>query len=116
MKNSKNLLPLFAILLGLGLVFTQSAFKPAKKSATTVMYQYEDTNDARINLEDAWTDVTFETPESCSEGAVLPCVIEFDTTEFATLGAYLAAHPTAQAIKDDPNNVVSKKDGVIIEP
>ncbi|RYY51955.1 MAG: hypothetical protein EOO09_22560 [Chitinophagaceae bacterium] len=30
MKISKTLLPLFALVLGIGLVFSQSAFKPAK--------------------------------------------------------------------------------------
>lgn len=34
MKNLKKLLPVFALVLGLGLVFTQSAFK----SGTTAMY------------------------------------------------------------------------------
>ncbi|RZK26471.1 MAG: hypothetical protein EOO43_02735 [Flavobacterium sp.] len=38
MKNLKNLLPLFALVLGLGLVITQSAFKPVKSESTTGHY------------------------------------------------------------------------------
>lgn len=113
MKNSKNLLPLAAIVLGLGLVFTQSAFKsPVKQSTTELMYQYQDTDDARINDEDAWAPVTPES-ESCGEGSTLPCIVKFQTSEFATIGAYLAAHPDVPTILADDDNLVSTKDGVI---
>lgn len=112
MKTLKNLLPLFAIILGVGLVFTQSAFKSsAKKSA--LMFQYQESDDSRINDETAWTDVTNNAPESCSEGNVLPCVIQFDTTDYPDLSAYLAAHPTVQDIKNDDQYLVSQKAGVI---
>ncbi|MDQ7950133.1 MAG: DUF6520 family protein [Pedobacter sp.] len=112
MKNSKSLLPFFAIVLGLGLVFTQSAFKSGVKK-TTLMFQYQDADDDRINDEAAWEDVTSEPAESCGEGSTLPCIVSFDTTEYADLAAYLAAHPTVDDILLDEDNVVSKKPGVI---
>jgi hypothetical protein len=110
MRNFKNLLPLIAIILGLGLVFSQSAFKSGvKQSKTEVMFQYQDADDSRIDDGDAWTEVTELTVQECTEGITLPCVVKFDTGDYADIDAYLLAHPTAQDILDDEESLQSKK-------
>lgn len=113
MKNLKNLLPVLAILLGLGLVITQSAFKNnTKPSKTDVMFQYQDSDNGRIYDSTAWEEVTSPTA-GCPEGVKLPCVVKFDTGDYADIDAYLTAHPTLQSILDDTDHLQSKKDGVI---
>lgn len=109
MKTLKNLLPLFAIVLGIGLVFTQSAFK----STITKTYQYQQANNDRLFDETAWADLDIEESQSCSEGSTLPCVVEFEDTEFADIGEYLEAYPTRMDILNDTNHLVSDKNGVI---
>ena len=52
MKNLKNLLPLFAFVLGIGLVFTQSAFTPKSTE-----YGYDPMNTSGIAV-DGWVDLT----------------------------------------------------------
>lgn len=52
MKNLKKLLPLFALILGFGLVFTQSAFKP---TANPQNHQYAK------NVNGEWIEIDDET-------------------------------------------------------
>jgi hypothetical protein len=65
---------ILAVVLGLGLVFTQSAFK-----ATAVTYHYKNLTETNITQANSWEVVDEETPVfSCDEGGDLPCVIEVD--------------------------------------
>lgn len=78
MKNSKNLIPLFALILGFALVFTQSAFKSSTSKAP-VEYQYLSNSSLEaemINI-DNWEVVDSGTP-SCSTGDVKPCRFIYD--------------------------------------
>ncbi|MEJ5994391.1 DUF6520 family protein [Pedobacter sp. Du54] len=53
MKNLKKLLPIFAFILGLGLVFTQSAFK----STTATEYGYDPMNTTGLAV-NGWVDLS----------------------------------------------------------
>lgn len=78
MKNSKKLLPVLALVLGLGLVFTQSAFKSVQKSAP-VEYQYTSNSNLEQDMQDIgnWEVVDEETP-SCATGTAKPCRYSYD--------------------------------------
>lgn len=69
MKNFKKLLPVVAIVLGVGLVFTQSAFKPT--TDTVWVFDGDDISDAQYASE---YHVDMESP-TCEEGETLPCKI-----------------------------------------
>jgi hypothetical protein len=58
MKNLKKLLPIFAFVLGVGLVFTQSAFKGVKLTE----YGYDPTNSTGLAV-NGWVDLTLLTPD-----------------------------------------------------
>ena len=78
MKNSKKLLPVLALVLGLGLVFTQSAFTKGKVN-TPVVYQYisNSSTEAAMKDIDNWQIVDSETP-SCTSGEAKPCRFVYD--------------------------------------
>ncbi len=59
MKNLKLVLPLFAIILGLGLVFTQSAFQVSNKS-TTLRYRYIGNDEAGLKTLSNWQEIAPE--------------------------------------------------------
>ncbi|RYF26674.1 MAG: hypothetical protein EOO42_00880 [Flavobacteriales bacterium] len=92
MKNLKNLLPLFALVLGFALVFTQSAFK----SNTAVRYKYKNNTSTNINQPSSWEVITSENEPTCDDSPELPCVVEVD----GSLSTFLINHPTAQDIMD----------------
>jgi hypothetical protein len=72
MKNLKNLVPVFAIVLGLGLVVTQSAFKPT----TDTVWVFD--GDQLSEAQDASQyHVDMEAP-SCEIGSSLPCKVISD--------------------------------------
>jgi hypothetical protein len=54
MKNLKNLLPVLALVLGLGLVLTQSAFKSVKTDQYTFRYNGPDYAQANVENEANW--------------------------------------------------------------
>lgn len=85
-------LGLAALVLGFGLIATQSAF-------TTVgtLYHYKDAN-GLIKEEASWEPVSGATSFTCSEENVLPCTIEVT----GSLAAYLIDHDTAEEILTSP--------------
>jgi hypothetical protein len=64
MKNLKKLLPIFAFVLGIGLVFTQSAFKGVKLTE----YGYDPTNASGLAV-NGWVDLTSLTPDDGSHAS-----------------------------------------------
>jgi hypothetical protein len=105
MKNSRNLLPMLALVVGLGLVISQSAFK---SSTVTMSYQY-DRNDA-VGIEDPanWNDLSSTPQQGCSEGTTLPCIVEFDSSEYPDLDTFLATHDDAAEIISSGKTVSRK--------
>jgi hypothetical protein len=94
MRNLKNLLPLFAVLIGFGLVFTQSAFKNADKKAT-LTYRYNGSNAAGVTTAANWTDPSVDPdPQGCAAGTEIPCLVQFETSEYANISAFIAAKPS----------------------
>jgi hypothetical protein len=81
-------LGLVALVLGFGLIATQSAF-------TTVgtLYHYKDAN-GPIYQEASWELVSGVPTFSCSEENVLPCTIEVT----GSLSSYLENHDTVEEI------------------
>ena len=78
MKNLKLVLPVLALVLGLGLVLTQSAFKSTSSNqAKTATYWRFDSTDIS-DLRDATKYVQITDPEapSCEDGDDLPCVLQ----------------------------------------
>jgi hypothetical protein len=70
MKNLKNLVPVFAIVLGLGLVVTQSAFKPT----TDTVWVFDGASLADVEDADFYH-VELEEEPTCDEGTTRPCKI-----------------------------------------
>ena len=101
MKNLKNLLPVLALVLGLGLVLTQSAFKGTKAN-TPVEYQYISNSSTEAAMQDInnWQVVDSETP-SCTSGDAKPCRFvyegDFDTFLQGTTKSHLIDN--AQSLK-----------------
>jgi len=73
MKNLKIKLPFLALLLGLGIVFVQSAFTPKTNRANTY-WRYDLTNNSGLRDGDSYTKITDPDAPTCS-GSNLPCVI-----------------------------------------
>jgi len=85
MKNLKKLLPAFALVVGLGLVFTQSAFK-AEKFATPTHYN---SNPSAITAP-VWVPLgskiigTEEGEYSCNDNPTRPCLASLSMGVFTT--------------------------------
>ncbi|GAA4213197.1 hypothetical protein GCM10022289_45000 [Pedobacter jeongneungensis] len=87
-------LGLAALVLGFGLIITQSAFT---SSTLGTLYHYKDAN-GPVDDPDSWEPVTGEPTFSCSQEDVLPCTIEVT----GSLSDYLDNHPTAGDILTSP--------------
>ena len=90
MKNLKNLLPLFALILGLSIVFTQSAFTSTTKSATTTYWYYTGPNndEAEVLDHDNWSMV--DPNDTCLETAQKPCRISVDADNQTAFESFLS--------------------------
>lgn len=109
MKNLKNLLPLFAMIIGLGLVFSQSAFKSSKNKAI-LTYRYNGSNAAGVTTVANWTDPSIEpNPQNCEAGTEIPCLVQFDTSEYADISAFIADKPS-NALMLSSGKVQTRKD------
>ncbi|WP_145860898.1 hypothetical protein [Pedobacter suwonensis] len=87
-------LGLVALVLGFGLIATQSAF--TTKTFGT-LYHYKDSN-GTINDQASWEPVAGAPSFSCSEEEVLPCTIEVT----GSLSSYLSTYDTAEKIMASP--------------
>lgn len=110
MKNLKSKLPFLTLLLGMGIVFFQSAFtvKPEKRVSTYWRFDSSSSSDLRDGTE--YTNISDPDAPSCPTGTDLPCVLEVDEsidTE-AELTTYLATFPNDAAIT---TSAVRKKIG-----
>lgn len=89
MKNLKKLLPVIAIVLGLGIFFSASAFK-SNQHTTTVKYRFTGTSTADLHDISKWDDVSAQpTPTPCEVGTELPCLVEFQTSEYDNIQDFL---------------------------
>lgn len=110
MKNFRKLIPLFALVLGLGLVFTQSAFK--NTHTDTLKYRFNGHNFQQLEDADKWDNISEEDePEGCEPGTELPCIVEFDESTYADIEAFLIANPTVQDMING-DYILSYKDEV----
>ncbi|RYF12212.1 MAG: hypothetical protein EOO42_20390 [Flavobacteriales bacterium] len=90
MKNLKLILPVLAIILGLGIVLTQSAFKSHDAKRTVSYFKYtgstfDETNYRNISN---WEHVTdLEAPSCAGEGKI--CVLEVDNSNLTAPGTMI---------------------------
>ena len=95
MKNSKKInFGLLGLILGLGLVFTQSAFKSAK---APVQYQYISNSHLPADIKDInnWQAVSSNSP-ACGEGDEVVCRYTYDgnTAAFSSFLSQSSTTPT----------------------
>lgn len=95
------------------LAFTASAFtvlSEGEKQTITYKFRYPEATATNVTDAAYWDDVSSQqNPESCGLGAVLPCLVTFVDTEYASIEAYLAANNSLSAIMSSPE-LVSAKD------
>lgn len=89
MKNLKLVLPALALILGLGIVFTQSAFKTPKKT-TYEYFKYNGTTFDETNYRNIsnWEHVTDPEAPSCL-GDQKICVLKVDDANLTASGTML---------------------------
>ncbi|MFD2287912.1 hypothetical protein GJU39_06405 [Pedobacter petrophilus] len=85
---------LVALVLGFGLIITQSAFTA---STFGTLYHYK-TDNGLIQDESSWETVSTAPSFSCSEEDILPCTIEVT----GSLSSYLQSNPTAEKVMASP--------------
>jgi hypothetical protein len=109
MRKLKNVLPLIAFVVGLSLVFSQSAFKFGDKKTTTLKYRYNGPDEAGLTTLINWEDVSEqEEPENCLPGTEIPCLVEFEDNEYDDIVDFYTTNDTAVEMFDT-HKVVSKK-------
>lgn len=75
MKNLKIKLPFLTLLLGLGIVFVQSAFTAKPSSRLDTYWSYNPGDDSAIREGESYTKITDPDENSCPPGFDLPCVL-----------------------------------------
>ena len=105
----KYLFGSLAVILALGAsAFTTLKSKPIKKSLSTMVYYYQLSTLTGANNSANWlSESEIENPPSC-EGLDVPCRVEFETTEFSDINAYLSGKTDAQ-VRDDAAHVIDKQ-------
>ncbi|WAC39041.1 DUF6520 family protein [Pedobacter sp. SL55] len=100
MKKNKILFGLAALVVAFGLVFSMSAFRSNEKLAT-LKYRYTGNNEAGLHTASNWDDVSAQpNPEGCEPGEEIPCLVEFDTSEYTDLQDFIDQNPTLQDMID----------------
>lgn len=112
MKKIKLILPALALILGLTVVFTQSAFKSNTKKAD-VYWQYNQNSDAGIRTGTNYT-LTSAPDEVGCDGSELPCVLRVDESidTQAELDTYLHNTTMFPNPSDITSAAYSTKDGL----
>jgi hypothetical protein len=90
MKNLKKLLPVIAVVIGLGIFFGASAFKSINQKTTTLKYRFTGTSTTELHDISKWDDVSAQpTPAPCETGDELPCLVEFQTSEYDNIQDFI---------------------------
>lgn len=76
MKNLKAKLPLLTLLLGIGIVFFQSAFTSAPAKLASTYWRYDDTDPNNSRDGSNYTQITNPDSPTCPTGSDVPCVLE----------------------------------------
>jgi hypothetical protein len=109
MKNLKKLVPVIALILGLGIAFGATAFKPSK-DPVTLTYRYIGTDELGLTDIDNWEPIPAnETPLPCDPGTELPCIVSFTDEEYDDITDFYTTHDTAAEMFSSLT-VVNKKD------
>ncbi len=114
MNNLKKLLfGVVAVVLAFGLVFSLSAFTLEDKKIATLTYRYDGDDEAGLNVPGNWTNISQEEePEGCEAGVEIPCLVQFDTTDYDDIADFLSENPTLQDMIDS-DHIQSYKDEVV---
>jgi hypothetical protein len=104
----KYLFGSLAVILALGAsAFTTLKSKPVKKSLSTMVYYYQLSTLTGANNPSNWLpEGQVQNPPSC-EGLDMPCRLQFETTDFSDINAYLSGKTDAQ-VRDDAAHVIDK--------
>ncbi|RZK53174.1 MAG: hypothetical protein EOO91_18130 [Pedobacter sp.] len=109
MFQIKNLIPALVIVVGLGIFFGASAFK-ANQKTTTLKYRFTGTSTADLHNITKWEDVSAEpTPTPCETGTELPCLVEFQNSEFDNIQDFIDQNEEVSDMVAT-NRVISLKD------
>ncbi|MCX2584335.1 hypothetical protein [Pedobacter sp. MR22-3] len=96
-----------AIALGGTLFLTESAFTAPK--TVTLKYRYNLNTATGISTASNWTDVSDQPNPSGCGGEEIPCLVQFDSSEYSSITAFLSANPTIPDMEES-ERVVSHKD------
>ena len=87
--------------------FTTLKSKPVKKSLSTMVYYYQQSTLTGASNPANWlSESEIENPPNC-EGLDVPCRVQFETTDFSDINAYLSGKTDAQ-VRDDDAHVINK--------
>ena len=108
MRNIKSLIfGLAALVVAFGLVFSTSAFKG--KKVAPVQYQYMENTADDLFDHTKWNNLSTTPPVSCGDPGDLPCVIEFDSTVYPDIEAFLLANPDLSSLRQNSTEISSKE-------
>ena len=77
----------------------------------TMRYQYNGTDALDVTDQNAWTDVSNTNPSPCDEEAELPCIVEFESSEYTDIQAFLNDHPSLEDIMRAEELISTKSEG-----
>lgn len=112
MKKNKILFGLAALVIAFGLVFTTSAF--TKKDPVNLAYQYTGDDETGVMSSGNWTPITYNpTPTECESIGDLPCVVQFDDSQFDDIADFLSNYADADEVN---SSVYTKRHKEPINP
>lgn len=86
------------------------AFIPAKKKIATLTYRYNGPDEAGLTDPLNWSDLSEEEePEGCEVGDELPCLVQFNDTEYDDIADFYTTHSTAPSMFAS-QKVLTRKD------
>ncbi|PWS26159.1 hypothetical protein DHW03_15295 [Pedobacter yonginense] len=114
MKNLKIKLPFLALLLGLGIVFVQSAFTSVTDKRANTYWRYNPTDPALSYSGSNYSQITVPIDQvECPTGLDAICVFEAPETVTSTtlLDSYLHTNFADANAVNNSSNVIRKKEG-----
>ena len=81
------------------------------EKVATPRYQYTGTNQQDVTDKDAWNDVTNTPPDSCDNEEELPCIVQFDSSDYTSIEAFLIDHPSFGEVMGAEELISTKSEG-----
>lgn len=81
----------------------------SEREAVILRFQYTGTSGSTVDNLSLWNDLNSNPTENCDEAEELPCIVEFDSSQYPDIESFLEDHPSLEDIMNAQQFLISTK-------